>query len=205
MSKLLDIDEDPGLALFEKLSPAELEAAARRANYGDADEKTLSRPSIARERTGPPPIMPLAVSDAQAFLSACMSSTPRVTYGLGAKVPFFRARPGIDFTKVDCSGFVREAIREATTPMVKFPDGSVVQHDWVRSESYRPSSIAAGKLVDGKMRIAFLSPHDTSSGIGHVALVHMGMTLESHGGFGPNERPWNGAGWQAKSKVYELT
>jgi cell wall-associated NlpC family hydrolase len=205
MSRLLEIDEDPALALFEKLSPDELEAAANRANYGDADPRTLSRPSFAPERAGPSPVMPLAVAQAEAFLRACMTASPRVTYGLGAKVPFFRARPGIDFTKVDCSGFVREAIREATTPMVRFPDGSVVQHDWVRSEGYRQTTIAAGRLVDGKTRIAFLSPHDTSSGIGHVVLIHNGKTFESHGGVGPDTRPWDGAGWQARSRVYELT
>lgn len=30
------------------------------------------------------------------------------------------------------------------------------------------------------------------------------MTLESHGGVGPDERPWNKKGWQAKAHVYVL-
>ena len=54
------------------------------------------------------------------------------------------------------------------------------------------------------MRIAFLAPQDAPSRIGHVVLVHNGKTLESHGGVGPNARPWTGTGWQAKASVYLL-
>jgi len=55
------------------------------------------------------------------------------------------------------------------------------------------------------VRIAFLSPSDTSSRIGHVVLIQNGRTLESHGGAGPDSRPWNGESWQAVTRVYELT
>jgi hypothetical protein len=55
-----------------------------------------------------------------------MKSSPRVTYGQGAKVPFHGAIPGQQFRRVDCSGFVREAIWRATPPHLNFPDGSVV-------------------------------------------------------------------------------
>jgi lysozyme family protein len=153
----------------------------------------------------PFPTLPLDFSKAAAFLQACMNSTPRVTYGLGAKVPFFGAVPGRDFRRVDCSGFVREAIRRATTPRAAFPDGSVVQHDWVKQRNFKKSTPQSALLQDGAVRIAFLRPQDVSSGIGHVVLVHNGRTLESHGGRGPNARPWTNTGWQAKSFVYVLT
>jgi len=141
---------------------------------------------------------------AKAFLDACMTSTPRVTYGLGAKVPFLAAVPGRDFKRVDCSGFVRQAIRLSTTPSVPFPDGSVVQHDWVRARGFEKSTVAEGFLDDGVVRIAFLRPQDVPSRIGHVVLIAAGKTLESHGGVGPDSRPWTGTGWQAKTFVYVL-
>jgi hypothetical protein len=140
----------------------------------------------------------------RAFLQACETSTPRVTYGLGKKVPFLGAVPGRDFTKVDCSGFIREALRLASTPPVAFPDGSVNQHDWVRAHGFTRSTVSAALQSDGLVRIAFLRPQDTSSHIGHVVLIAGAKTLESHGGVGPDSRAWTGAGWQASTFVYIL-
>jgi hypothetical protein len=51
-----------------------------------------------------------AIDRAQAFLDACEQSNPRVGYKLGAKCAF-DAVPGRDFQNIDCSGFVREAVR----------------------------------------------------------------------------------------------
>ena len=133
-----------------------------------------------------------------------MTSHPRVTYGLGKKVPFHGAIPGRDFTQVDCSGFVREAVRLATNPPAPFPDGSVVQHDWVRAQGFAASSVIDAGKDDGLVRIAFLRPQDVPSRIGHVVLISAGMTLESHGGGGPDTRPWTGRDWQAKTFVYIL-
>jgi hypothetical protein len=141
---------------------------------------------------------------AKAFLDACRTSTPRVTYGLGKKVPFLGAVPGRDFKQVDCSGFVREAIRLSTSPPARFPDGSVIQHDWIRAHGFETSTIAAGMEHDGAVRIAFLAPQDSPLRIGHVVLISGGMTLESHGGVGPDSREWNGRNWQAKTFVYVL-
>jgi hypothetical protein len=153
---------------------------------------------------GQPQVLSLNFSRAQAFLTACETSVPRVTYGLGKKVPFLGAVPGRNFTQVDCSGFVREAIRLASNPPVPFPDGSVVQHDWVRAHGFAKSSVVEGMQHDGIMRIAFLRPQDVPSGIGHVVLIVNGATLESHGGVGPDSRSWDGRGWQAKTFVYDL-
>jgi subtilisin family serine protease len=142
---------------------------------------------------------------AKQFLDDCMNSHPRVTYGLGAKVPFLGAVPGRDFTKVDCSGFVREAIRLSTNPRVPFPDGSVVQHDWVKAHQFERSTVDDGADDDGVVRIAFLSPHDSPQGIGHVMLLSGGKTLESHGGTGPDSRIWADLGFRKKMSVYVLS
>ena len=135
-----------------------------------------------------------------------MTSNPRVRYGLGAKVPFHGAVPGKDFKKVDCSGFVREAIWRATNPNLNFPDGSVVQHDWVKNKGFQHVSVADGGLNDNHVRIAFLRPQDTSSNIGHVVLLSGGRTLESHGGgVGPDSRAWTDLSFRTKMFVYVLT
>jgi hypothetical protein len=182
----------------EMLNQEQFEAARQLANYGDPALQDFDK-EFEREATealAPPPAMPLTIDVAKAYLRSCQTCTPRVGYRLGAKIPSLSSVPGRDFDAVDCSGLVRRLIQKATDPMVRFPDGSVVQQDWVRDQRYRGTTIAAGKLQDGKVRIGFLAPWDTASRIGHVVLIHNGMTLESHGGVGPNSRPWNGSGWQ---------
>jgi hypothetical protein len=153
------------------------------------------------------PKLDITIATAQQFLRDCINATPRVGYGLGAKiVPVDTAVPGRDFTKVDCSGFVRAALlRAAVHPPLDFPDGSVVQHDWVESHGFAEVDVAAGQNTDGIVRIAFLRPQDAPSHIGHVALLYAGQTIESHGGLGPDSRPWTGTGWQALTQVYVLT
>lgn len=139
------------------------------------------------------------------FLAECQDAG--VTYGLGAKVPRHGAKPGTDFTKIDCSGFVREAIWRGTPEgqePVKFPDGSVVQNDWMNAGGFRRAENDDGFLSDNVLRISFLRPADGLNKIGHVALIHMGQTIESHGGKGPNRREWTGTGWQAKANLYVL-
>lgn len=172
------------------------------ANYG-ADSSLAVSPRAAAAAGGGT-LLSLDMNAARAFLRACMTSTPRVTYGLGAKVPFLNAVPGRDFTKVDCSGFIRETLRLATTPPIAFPDGSVNQHDWISAHGFTRSSIDAAKQSDGFVRIAFLRPEDSGHHIGHVVLISGGRTLESHGHVGPDSRPWDGSDWQAKAFVYVL-
>ena len=192
-------DDDPGFPMEGETSDtADFDTARILANLGVPTTENLA-PSAAAI-----PVAGLDYSRALMFLQACRTSAPRVTYGLGKKVPFFGAVPGRDFTKVDCSGFVREAIRRATTPPIGFPDGSVVQHDWIRAHGFERSTVRAGREHDGVIRIAFLRPQDSPHGIGHVALIANGRTLESHSGVGPNERDWTGMNWQAKAFVYVL-
>jgi hypothetical protein len=217
-----DADEDPGRPAPGDVSgePSFDTTLARAlANHGEVEPDSSEPPLLAsidalgeqfqREAVvaaAQAQTLPLNIGLARAFLTACMTSTPRVQYGLGKKVPFHGATPGRDFTRVDCSGFVREAIWRATSnPHFNFKDGSVVQHEWVRTNGFQLTTTDAAALQDGVIRIAFLRPQDSTSHIGHVALVHNGRTLESHGSFGPNSRPWTKTGWQARAVVYVLT
>jgi lysozyme family protein len=212
-------DDDPANPAPSELNEeAGLDIATARvlANFGAIEPGTNQPPLAAAEilaedfrlesaRDFQGRTMALDVTLARTFLNSCMTSSPRVRYGLGAKVPFHGAVPGKNFKKVDCSGFVREAIWRATAPHLNFRDGSVVQHEWIRAQGFTRSTPDAALLRDGAVRIAFLRPQDSSSGIGHVALVHNAQTLESHGSFGPNSRAWTKTGWQAKAVTYFLT
>ena len=102
---------------------ADLASARTLANLGwggagDDDARAAAKPLLAAQAA---PQLAIDIDRALAFLHACETSTPRVTYGLGAKVPFLGAVPGRDFQKVDCSGFVREAIRRSTNRLPLFP------------------------------------------------------------------------------------
>ena len=167
-------DDDPASPRDGELSEtADFETARVLANLGGqepADVFSMAEAAVPVGTAGMP-LVSFDLSRAEAFLEACETSNPKVTYGLGAKVPFLGAVPGRDFTKVDCSGFVREAVRRATTPPLPFPDGSVNQHDWVRAHGLERTSVSASLQDDGAVRIAFLRPQDTSSHIGHVVLV----------------------------------
>lgn len=183
------------------------ETARDVANFGvgGAGDFPPGDPGLDLPETFAPATVEVSIAAIRAFLKQCRESDPRVTYGLGKKI-----KPGQEpgrggFTQVDCSGFVREAMRRATNLGGSFPDGSVVQHDWVRKKGFSADTVEAASKRDGAVRIVFLSPNSTSSGIGHVALVHNGTTFESHGGVGPDSRTWTGEGWQGKTSVYVLT
>ncbi|MBV8566409.1 MAG: hypothetical protein JO273_13230, partial [Methylobacteriaceae bacterium] len=194
-------DNDPAAPASDEVSDtAGLEAGRTLANLG-ALGATDAAPAGALAFAAGAGVS-FDLSRAQAFLAACMSANPRVAYGLGKKAPWLGAVPGRDFTQIDCSGFVREAVRLSTAPTLQFPDGSVVQHDWVRAHGFERSSIADAKASDGVVRIAFLRPQDSGEGIGHVVLVAEGKTIESHGHVGPDARAWTGTDWQAKAFVY---
>ena len=195
----LDLDTARAVTNFGAVEPETSEPALTR-EFGAAEETSVEDARAEAART-----MPIDFAKARAFLDACVNSSPRVRYGLGAKVPFHGATPGRHFTRVDCSGFVREAIWRATSPHLNFPDGSVVQHDWVRAQGFQRGTTADGRLRDGAVRIAFLLPQDAPNRIGHVVLIHNARTVESHGGVGPNSREWNVTGWQARASVYLLT
>lgn len=184
--------------------PAATESDIRSSNLGSDGRGDLQAAEAEPEGTlEAVAVFTFAIAAARQFLKDCMTSHPRVTYKLGAKIKAGQV-PGRDFTKVDCSDFIREAMRRATNLGGRFPDGSVVQHDWVRTHGFAPDTGANARNNDATVRIAFLSPGDTTSHIGHVVLIHGGTTLESHGGVGPDSRPWSNTGWQAKAKVFAL-
>ena len=199
-------DNDPAAPRAGEVD--DLTIGTQRANFADSGALDLSPVGAI---AGAAPLLAAAAAEltldmnkARGFLQACETSQPRVRYGLGKKVPSLGAVPGRDFTQVDCSGFVREALRLATTPPIAFPDGSVNQHDWIRAQGFAKSTVAAAIQSDGLVRIAFLRPQDTPSHIGHVVLIAGGKTLESHGGVGPDSRAWTGTNWQASTFVYVL-
>jgi hypothetical protein len=140
----LTIDDDPAAPAPGEIAEfADLTSARMLANLGwsgdGGDAQGAGKPLFAAQAA---PQIAIDINKALAFLQACETSNPRVTYGLGAKVPTLEAVPGRDFKKVDCSGFVKEAIRRSTQPTAAFPDGSVVQHEWVRSRGYEHGAIA---------------------------------------------------------------
>jgi lysozyme family protein len=203
-------EDDPGAPAPGEMEPEDFAAARELANFGPPGQDVQLPPPAGVEERGielesAAPTMPLDITLAQNLLDACMTSVPRVAYHLSAKVPFHGAVPGKDFQAVDCSGFVREAIWRATTPHLAFPDGSVVQHDWIRAQHFERTTTDAALQEDGAVRVAFLQPQDSPQRVGHVVLIHNARTLESHGGVGPDSRPWTKTGWQEKAFVYVLT
>lgn len=129
---------------------------------------------------------------------------PGNQYLWGGKVPDDADSSVVNEKGVDCSGLVRYLIARGTSQAVKVPHGSVNQHDWFKQKGFKRSTVEAAKLKDGVVRVAVMSPED-GGGIGHIALVLDGETMESHGGAGPDRRPWTGLGWQAKARIYVLT
>lgn len=203
-SKQYEVDNDPANETETGVeSAAENQAAIRLTNYGDPavnSDFDLTAEALDVQAV---PQLPVDIDVALEFLNSCMHSSPRVKYGFGKKVSPHGAVPGTGFTQVDCSGFVREAIWRAAEHF-NFPDGSVVQHEWIRQKGYQRVNRVDALLTDETVRIAFLRQQDSPSGVGHVALVYKAKTLESHGSFGPNNRAWTNEGWQAKAFVYVL-
>lgn len=199
------VTDDPAAPPGFDLASPDAAALIAAANFG-LDTATAEQGPAPSHPPGTPAVLSIDPASAHAFLQACTTSSPRVRYGLhpGSKVPFHGAVPGRDFTEVDCSGFIRELVFRATTPPFDFPDGSVVQRDWVEQQGFAHDTLANAAVRDNVMRIAFLAPQDSPSRIGHVVVIHNGMTLESHGGLGPDSLPWNGQGWQAKARVFVL-
>lgn len=113
-------------------------------------------------------------------------------YHLGAKInPLSLQATDPDWPgAVDCSGEFRWLLFHALGQPAHFdvPDGSVNQRVWVEDQRFKPSSWQEACGLDGYVRVGFLEPQDTSEGIGHVWLVFMGKTIESHGSTGPASR-----------------
>lgn len=147
--------------------------------------------------------VPLDEQALRNLVAACVKAGVR--YGLGSKAPSLNSVPGTGFKRIDCSGFVRWILYKASGKLFTLPDGSVVQHDFIKARNFKRSDTAACELQDGRVRICFLTPKD-GGGIGHVLLVLNGLTIESCGGIGPCRREWNTIAhpFMAKMSVYVL-
>jgi hypothetical protein len=109
-----------------------------------------------------------------------------VGYKLGAKVSM--KTPISKIKAVDCSAWVRYLVFHSTTPNLLIPDGSWHQKEWAKKHlkqvDYRQVMTDPSKLY-----LAALDPKGGAAG--HVWFCNDLYTLESRGGMGPDERPWN--------------
>jgi len=147
--------------------------------------------SIIIASTGPLAGYPVASIDFKKltdFRVACMNA--HVGYGLGAKDP--HAGSGkVDFTKIDCSGFMRSLLMYAgPTTFAGFPDGSCQQQEWFDRAGFKATTPDNGALSDGIVRV-YIHIHDQIDGTGHIWLTVNGHTIESCGGRGVCQRPWD--------------
>lgn len=134
-----------------------------------------------------------------------MHNVPDVSYGFGSKVKFkeLNFQPS-SIRAIDCSGLVGLLVyygcnKHNLTPV--FPDGSYNERDWLLARSKEVGSVIhrISKYSDiandpSKLYICTLDPIYKNGKLvkaGHVWMVNDGFTMESHGGTGPAERPWN--------------
>ncbi len=123
------------------------------------------------------------------YTNLCIKA--HITYKLGGKDPTPKTpEPPLDFSEIDCSGFVREAVMYATHDKVLLPDGSWNQWDYCKRLKFKESKFEYTGLNDGLVRICFKIANGAGD-IGHVWLTHNGQSLESHGGKGVDRRVWD--------------
>jgi cell wall-associated NlpC family hydrolase len=147
----------------------------------------------------------IEISGLMMFLNTCVSAGVR--YGFGKKVPRFGAVPGREFYEIDCSGFVREALRRAARDeaFLDIPDGSVRQHEWVVGKGFKRVEAPATESSGRSLYIAFLRPADAGpKRIGHVLLITEGETIEAHSRYGLVRRKWADIAWKDIAYVYLL-
>ena len=99
----------------------------------------------------------------------------------------------MDFAAIDCSGYVRTLLDYASGGATDhIPDGSWMEDQWFALTGFAPTEYANGALSDGHLRVAIHHPSGRGGDpVGHIWLVANGHTMESYGGHGPGERPWN--------------
>lgn len=120
-------------------------------------------------------------------------------YGLGAKAPLHA--PAGSFHRIDCSGYSRVLLFNATGGELVIPDGSQNQRAWAEDNLREVKYADAAKYMTGKrLFIAFIKPFEHGCGpVGHIWLLCDGdpgpgvesETIESCGGIGPASRRWN--------------
>jgi len=111
----------------------------------------------------------------------------RVKYGLGSKAASMTT-PASSVSRIDCSGFVRWAAAQSTTPRLIIPDGSWHQRAWAE-KNLKQVEYSTAVAARGRLFIAFMTPGVKGVGkVGHVWFVFDGKTLESYGGHGVGSR-----------------
>jgi len=121
-----------------------------------------------------------------------------VTYAVGkdAKTGKLKgkARNSADpskISKLDCSGYVKYMLYNASEGKLSLSGGSYMQNQWCKDSGLKSHDYAktAGK-ADNVLRLGYFKKKKGGK-YGHIWLVLNGKTLESHGGKGVNRRPWN--------------
>lgn len=114
-----------------------------------------------------------------------------VRYKLGAKA---RLTADIDSIRaVDCSGLIRFLVYRATDGLV-IPDGSWIQKEWLQKRDPGTGVITQVKYseVFNKPDSFYIATLDPKGGkAGHIWGINDRYTVESYGGVGPGERPWD--------------
>lgn len=118
-------------------------------------------------------------------MKACFGA---VKYQMGAK-PRLHGMPLDDFTRADCSGFVRWLVHRASYGKTTLPMGSWYQRRWCQGHDLKLTDYAHCGLGDNRLRIAFFNPRPGRSG--HVWLVINGQTIECYGRHGVGRREWD--------------
>ncbi len=129
----------------------------------------------------------------QATMTALQLSDVR--YHLGAKAQKLNVPPSA-IRAIDCSGLIRYLVYRATDPALTIPDGSWKQREWAEDHLQKIQYGMISRPSEGQVKL-YLATLDPNNGhAGHIWFVrtdppHDPFTFESHGGRGPNSRPWN--------------
>ena len=135
------------------------------------------------------PNLAVTIDGLWTYLHACESAG--VKYDFGAKCPEDHlGKLPIVFSAIDCSGFVRSAVKFASGGKITIPDGSFQQGDWFAAQGFKKTDPANCALNAGHLRICVHHP-DRLDGTGHIWFVINGKTLESYGEHGPGSREYN--------------
>jgi hypothetical protein len=119
-----------------------------------------------------------------------------VGYTWGAKCPSNNlGKFPPTYTSIDCSGYMDAIFAYMTSGGLILPDGSLAQFNWFSTKSVNGLSFKecpyenSGIAGDTHLRINFLL--QSECGDRHVWLTYLGKTIESHGGAGVDQRPWD--------------
>ena len=153
-----------------------------------------------------------------------------VQYGLGAKAEGYTisgvhwnpnsnghlTTPVNTLQHIDCSGFVRYILFQATDGALVIPDGSQAQREWFEAAADRGDthklaqySDANTYISESRLFIGFIKPNTNGCGpVGHVWLIGQfdedvsAETMESYGGHGVGSRNWNAI--PLRTEVYSV-